>query len=81
MAALQNKAGQFVLPTPAAVETTVEEGGTVDPKTNLITFDFNKITGAGHVPDPDGRVPGGSHDRSEHAKAKALSTFVKYILK
>ena len=70
MAALQNKAGQFVLPTPAAVETAVRRGWDRRPQDEPHHLRLQQDHRGRRVPDPDGRVPGGSHDRSEHREGE-----------
>jgi phosphate transport system substrate-binding protein len=80
VAAIQNKAGQFVTPTAAGVQKAVEQAGTVDPKTNLITLDFNKITDATAYPIPMVEYLAVPTTGLSGAKANALSKFVKYTL-
>ena len=77
---VQNKAGQFVAPTSAGVLQAIEQGGTVDPKTNLITLDFNKITDPAAYPIPMVEYLAVPTTGLSAAKAKALSAFVKYTL-
>jgi hypothetical protein len=77
---IQNKAGQFVTATAAAVEKAIEQGGTVDAKTNLITLDFNKMTDATAYPIPMVEYLAVPTKGLSAAKAKALSNFVKYVL-
>jgi len=80
VASIQNKAGQFVTATEAAVRKAVEQGATVDPKTNLVTFDFAKITDATAYPIPMVEYLAVPTTGLSAAKAKALSKFVKYVL-
>lgn len=77
---IQNKAGQFVVPTAASVSKAIEQAGTTDPKTNLITLDFNKITAPDAYPIPMVEYLAVPVTGLSAPKAKALSAFVKYVL-
>jgi PBP superfamily domain len=80
LVSIQNNAGQFVAPTSAGVLTAIEQAGTVDPKTNLITLDFSKITDPAAYPIPMVEYLAVPTTGLSTAKAKALAAFVKYVL-
>ena len=64
----------------AAVQKAVEQAATVDPKTNVVTFDFSKITDPTAYPIPMVEYLAVPTKGLSAEKAKALSNFVKYVL-
>jgi ABC-type phosphate transport system substrate-binding protein len=76
--AIQNVAGQYVSPTVAAI-SAAEKDATVDPSTNLVTFQSNPNDAAAY-PIPVMNYLVVPTSGLSAAKATALAAFIRYVL-
>jgi hypothetical protein len=76
--AIQNAAGQYVLPTSAATSAALNDA-TMEPTTNLVTFNANPSDAASYPIDVMSYLVVPTSGLSA-AKATALASFIKFVL-